>query len=250
MNAAALRTPTDGDPTTSIEYMKFAIFDLDHTLLPVDSCGGWTRWLADAAGMDAAAVMREEEAYARGYCEGSFDIDGFMAFQLGLLAKCRRADLDRWMSGFLETVIRPNIRPEALALLESRRQAGFELVLASGTHGFVTGPIARLFGIPHLVAAKPEETAGGEFTGRLVGSQSYQEGKLVLVKAILEKEAARRGEAAETIEAYSDSVNDLPLLDFAAARGRAVAVNPDDALRAEARRRGWLITDIFEKVDD
>ena len=68
MNAAALRTPTDGDPTTSIEYMKFAIFDLDHTLLPVDSCGGWTRWLADAAGMDAAAVMREEEAYARGYC--------------------------------------------------------------------------------------------------------------------------------------------------------------------------------------
>ena len=233
--------------------MKFAIFDLDHTLLPVDSCGGWTRWLAKAAGMDAESVVREEEIYAGGYSTGSFDVDGFMAFQLGLLAKCRRADLDRWMADYLEALIRPNILPAALELLESRRRAGYELVLASGTHAFVTGPIARILGIPHLVAARPETTTDGEFTGRLCGSHSYQEGKLILVKAFLEAECARVGGTPDTVplelEAYSDSINDLPLLDFAARHGSAVAVNPDDKLRALAAERGWLIKDIFEKVD-
>lgn len=230
--------------------MKFAVFDLDHTLLPIDSGDGWTRWLIKAAGMDAETMNARAQQYADAYAAGDFSADEFVRFQMGLLAQCTRADLDRWLDEFINVCVRPNIRPEALALLESRRKAGFEPVLASGTHRFVTTPIAKLFGIDHLIGARPEETAGGEFTGGSVGSHSYQEGKCVLLKEFLSDMEARHGEKVSCIEAYSDSINDLPLLRFAAEKGRAVAVNPDPKLRKIAAERGWKVMDIFSEGDE
>ena len=109
----------------------------------------------------------------------------------------------------------------------------------------MTGAIAPLFGIRHLVAARPEEDAFGEFTGRIAGSHSYGEGKLVLLREFLESLGA--ADDGLRLEAYSDSINDLPMLAFAAERGEAFAVNPDGMLRSEAARRGWRIMDILKK---
>ena len=168
-----------------------------------------------------------------------------MGFQAGLLAACRRQDLEKWRATYIDACVRPHLRPEALDLVESRRKAGFEPVLASGTHAFVTGAVAPLFGIRHLVAARPEEDAFGEFTGRIAGAHSYGEGKLVLLRGFLESLGA--ADDGLRLEAYSDSINDLPMLAFAAERGKAFAVNPDDMLRSEAACRGWRIMDIFKK---
>lgn len=225
--------------------MKFAVFDLDHTLLPVDSGENWSRWLVRAAGMDVALMDARIEAYAEAYRKGAFSADEFMGFQAGLLVACRRQDLEKWRAAYIDACVRPHLRPEALDLVESRRKAGFEPVLASGTHAFVTGAIAPLFGIRHLVAARPEEDAFGEFTGRIAGSHSYGEGKLVLLREFLESLGA--ADDGLRLEAYSDSINDLPMLAFTAERGEAFAVNPDGMLRSEAARRGWRIMDIFKK---
>lgn len=228
--------------------MKFAIFDLDHTLLPVDSGDGWSRWLVKSAGMNAEHLDAEITAYAQAYHRGDFSVDDFMSFQMGLLAQCRREDLEAWRMAFVDTVVRPNVRPEALTLVADRRAAGFEPVLASGTHQFVTRAIAPLFGIEHVVGALPETDNEGEFTGRVKGAHSYQEGKRLLVEQFLADMMRVRGEDVTAVEAFSDSINDLPLLVYAAEHGTAYAVNPDDRLREEAMRRRWQVMDIFKKV--
>ena len=189
--------------------MKFAVFDLDHTLLPVDSGENWSRWLVRAAGMDVALMDARIEAYAEAYRKGAFSADEFMGFQAGLLAACRRQDLEKWCTAYIDACVRPHLRPEALDLVESRRKAGFEPVV------------------------------------RIAGSHSYGEGKLVLLRGFLESLGA--ADDGLRLEAYSDSINDLPMLAFAAERGKAFAVNPDGMLRSEAACRGWRIMDIFKK---
>lgn len=228
--------------------MKFAIFDLDHTLLPVDSGDGWSRWLVRAAGLNVEQMDAQIQAYADAYHRGDFDVDAFMGFQLGLLAHCRRRDLEVWRDAFVEHKIRPYIPKAAMDLVEDRRRAGFEPVLASGTHQFVTRAIAPLFGIHHVVGALPEENEAGEFTGRVVGSHSYQDGKRILVEAFLREQLEEQQEGVMALEAYSDSINDVPLLRYASQHGRAFAVNPDPQLRQEALKQGWQIMEIFKKV--
>jgi HAD superfamily hydrolase (TIGR01490 family) len=225
--------------------MKFAVYDLDQTLLPVDSCETWNSWLVHRAGMDEEAVERRNREFYDAYEKGTFDIDAFETFILGLLAKCRRSDLDRWMDEYLDAVIRPAVRPEALELVKKSESEGYVNVLATGTHRFISQPIAGLFGFRHLVAATPEVTAEGEFTGRLVGGHSFAEGKLRMVREFVDGYAARAGEKPERVDAYSDSINDLPLLSWASERGTAWAVNPSAALRREAERRGWQVMKIF-----
>lgn len=234
--------------------MKAAVFDLDHTLLPIDSGDAWSRWVVRHAGLDQAAFDKKIQAYADAYHEGRFDPNEFVAFQCSLLKSAPKAAMVKWRDQFIEAVVKPALRPEAFALLESRRAEGFEIVLATGTHSFVTAEVAKLFGIRYLAAATPEENPEGEFTGRVVGSHSYGEGKLVLVKALLEKLEAERGELLQAVEAWSDSINDLPILDWAANFGnapgrnsRAVAVNPDSALLDVAISRHWSVLDLFHK---
>ena len=231
--------------------MKVAVFDLDHTLLPIDSGDAWSRWVVKCAGLDPAVFEAKIKAYADAYHAGQFDPNEFVAFQCSLLQSAPKAQMVAWRDQFIREVVKPAVRPEALALLESRRAEGFEIVLATGTHRFVTSEIAKLFGIRYLAAATPEEDAAGEFTGRIVGSHSYGEGKLVLVKALIETMCRENGEsldAIEAIEAFSDSINDLPLLEWAESMGgRAVAVNADSALLEKAICRHWCVVDLFKK---
>ena len=224
--------------------MQFAIFDLDHTLLPIDSGDAWTHFIIEQTGSDQSELKEKAVAINQGYRRGDFDAEDAVRFQMGLLSRFPRAALDAHRETFLETVVWPQITDKALALVEDRRRAGFECVLASGTHRYVSGRIAERFGIKYVVAATPEEDGAGNMTGALLGSHSYREGKVALLKAFLEEKGAEDAK----LEAYSDSINDLPLLTFVAQKGgRAVAVNADDALRAEAQKRGWETLELFAK---
>lgn len=229
--------------------MKLAVFDLDHTLLPIDSGDAWSYWLVEKAGLDREALEKRIEGYSESYRQGNFVPLDFIHFQFSLLAAEKRSDLDAWRAEFIDRIIRPAVRPEALALLMERRRAGYELLLATGTHRFVTEPIAELFGIRWLAAATPEERPDGSFTGEIVGSDSYGEGKLLLVREWIEKLESIYGKTT-ALEAWSDSINDLPLLKFAAGfepAGRAVVANADPMLLEVARRHGWEPVELFDK---
>lgn len=229
--------------------MKLAVFDLDHTLLPIDSGDAWSYWLVEKAGLDREALEKRIEGYSESYRQGNFVPLDFIHFQFSLLAAEKRSDLDAWRAEFIDRIIRPAVRPEALALLMERRRAGYELLLATGTHCFVTEPIAELFGIRWLAAATPEERPDGSFTGEIVGSDSYGEGKLLLVREWIEKLESIYGKTT-ALEAWSDSINDLPLLKFAAGfepAGRAVVANADPMLLEVARRHGWEQVELFDK---
>jgi HAD superfamily hydrolase (TIGR01490 family) len=221
--------------------MRLALFDLDHTLLPIDSADGWARHLARAGRLDVDEHERRMQAFGASYHAGSFDIDGYLDYQLGLLARFDRARLERWRDQFVADRVAPQIRPEALALIARHRDEDAELALVTGTHRFVTGPIGALLGLPHVLAVEPECDAAGEFSGRYVGTHTYGAGKVRAVERFL----AERGEQLETLEAstfYSDSINDLPLLERVR---EPVVTNGDHKLRQVAAERGWRTLELF-----
>jgi HAD superfamily hydrolase (TIGR01490 family) len=224
--------------------MRLALFDLDHTLLPIDSADAWSHFLVRAGDLDPVHHVAQIRRFADDYRSGSFDPEEYLAFQMGLLASFPRAALERIRSRFVQEVIEPNLRPEAFELIESHRRRRHELALVTGTNAFVTAPIAERFGLPHLLAVRPEE-AGGRFTGRYVGHHTYGHGKVVAVEGFLRE----RGSAIEALDEcafYTDSINDLPLLERIAAHGgEAVVTNADRRLRALAQQRGWRSLDLF-----
>ncbi len=223
--------------------MQFAIFDLDHTLLPIDSGDAWTHFIIGHTGSDRDSLSAKAVAINEAYRRGDFDAEDAVRFQMGLLARFAPDELTRLRDTFIRTVVEPQIRNEALALVNSRRRAGFTPILASGTHRFVTSAVARLFNIDILIAATPEVDQEGRFTGRVVGSHSYKDGKRVLLEAYLEPFFSR---GPVDLEAYSDSINDLPMLLWVESRGgRPVAVNADASLAAEAIRHGWQSIELF-----
>ncbi|MDO5531752.1 HAD family phosphatase [Sutterella sp.] len=233
--------------------MKLAVFDLDHTLLPIDSGDAWSHWIATKSSRgrgDELTLLQERiEGYADAYRTGTFVALDFIHFQFGLLAREKREDLERWRAEFIDSVVRPAVLPQVTELLEEKRREGWKLLLATGTHRFVTDPVARMLGIPYLAAATPEERPDGSFTGELVGHDSYGAGKLLLVREWIERLTQEFG-PLEALEAWSDSINDLPLLEYAAGAkpaGRAVAANPDPRLAGIARERGWETVRLFEK---
>ena len=135
--------------------MRLALFDLDHTLLPIDSADTWSYFVVNKGGLDPAAYGARIEEFAQTYRAGTFDIEGYVRFQMELLALFPRALLDTWHRQFMEQHVRPHIRSEALALVESRKR-GDELALVTGTNAYVVTPIANEFGIEHVLAVQPE----------------------------------------------------------------------------------------------
>jgi HAD superfamily hydrolase (TIGR01490 family) len=225
--------------------MRLALFDLDHTLLPVDSADGWARFLVEHAGLDPAVNGPKIRQFAADYHAGRFDVDAYLAWHIGLLAQLPRAALEHWRARYFHERIAAHVRPEARALVERHRAQGDTLALVTGTNAFVTAPIAAAFGIDHLLAVRPEER-DGEFTGGYVGTHTYQDGKVRAVLAWL----AGQGLTAQDVERwtfYSDSINDLPLMEFVAARGGLPVVTHGDVrLRGIAVERGWPQLQLFE----
>jgi HAD superfamily hydrolase (TIGR01490 family) len=220
---------------------RLALFDLDHTLLPIDSDVLWAQQLVELGVVDPSWHTTRNDYFYEQYKQGSLDMDEFLAFQLGPLAQHSVEQLHAWREAFLQTKILPQIRPAARALVEQHQQQGDLIALVTATNDFVTAPIAQAFGIEHLIATQVERDAEGRYTGRPVGLPSFQAGKVTRVRQWL----ASLDLGLESFEAsyfYSDSRNDLPLL---ARVTHPIAVNPDPTLRAHALEQGWPILDLF-----
>lgn len=219
--------------------MRLALFDLDHTLLPIDSADTWSHHVVRRGGLDAVDYGDRIRRFAEEYRAGTFDVDAYVKFQMELLAAFPRATLDDWHHEFMQSHVGPAVREQARALVEGHRAQGDELALVTGTNAYVVTPIAREFGIEHVLAVEPEER-DGRFTGAHVGTHTYQDGKVRKVEAWL---AARGRSFADTITTfYSDSINDLPLLERVT---HPVVTNGDPRLLALARERGWPTLQLF-----
>ena len=213
--------------------MTLAIFDLDNTLLRGDSDHAWGQFLVENRVVDGESYRLENERYYAQYRAGTLDILEFLAFALRPLAMHDLETLCAWHRRFLQEKIRPMITDSARALVESHRARGHTLVIITATNSFVTAPIAAEFGVQHLIATEAE-MRGDRYTGNVRGVPCYREGKVTRLKAWM----TEHGETLADSWFYSDSHNDLPLLGIV---DHAMAVNPDDLLRAEAQRRGWRI---------
>jgi HAD superfamily hydrolase (TIGR01490 family) len=214
--------------------MNLALFDLDNTLLAGDSDYEWGQFLVDQGVLERATYEAQNREFYEQYAAGTLDIHEFLGFALRPLAEHSAAELARWHADFMRLRVRPMIGAKARALVARHRDAGDLCAVVTATNSFVTGPIAREFGIGHLIATEPE-SVDGRFTGRVAGQPCFREGKIVRLEQWLADQGRRLGDFARSAF-YSDSHNDLPLLERVT---HPVAVDPDEALAAEARRRGW-----------
>jgi HAD superfamily hydrolase (TIGR01490 family) len=222
-----------------VTAVELVLFDLDNTLLAGDSDYAWAQFLIEQGVLDRAQYEVRNDEFFLQYKAGTLDIHEFLTFQLAPLAAHPRAQLDRWHAEFMRQKIRPMIGAAAHALVERHRGPDNLCAIVTATNSFVTAPIAREFGVPHLIATEPEER-DGRFTGGVAGLPCFQSGKVTRVVEWL----AREGHSFESFAAtrfYSDSANDLPLLERVS---HPVAVDPDDRLRAVAAERGWTILEI------
>lgn len=211
-----------------------ALFDLDNTLLNGDSDFEWAQFLISKGVVDAEIQAAKNEQFYADYKAGSLDIHAFLDFQLAPLAHHNRTQLDVWHSEFLKKHIRPIMLENARALVNHHLALGHLCAVVTATNSFVTGDIAREFAIPHLIATIPG-VENGEFTGKPVGTPSFQKGKITRVNAWLESIGLWQGSFSQRWF-YSDSHNDLPLLEWST---NPVAVDADDTLKAHATKHGW-----------
>ncbi|MFZ9313779.1 MAG: HAD family hydrolase [Burkholderiaceae bacterium] len=225
---------------------SLALFDLDHTLLPLDSDVAWAEALVKRGVVDAQWHRHRNDHFFAQYKAGTLNIGEFLEFQLGPLAAHSRATLESWREEFLANDILPQIRPEARSLVKKHQDEGALCAIVTATNEFITAPIAEVFGIPHLIATLVETDARGEFTGRPRGLPSFREGKVTRVQQWL-AEMGLGLESFGTSYFYSDSLNDLPLM---AQVSHPVAVNPDPRLAAHAEAQGWPVLSLFASKDN
>ncbi len=221
--------------------MQLALFDLDNTLLTGDSDSGWIAYLVDQGILDRQTFEQQNAVFFAQYQAGTLDIDEYHAFQMQSLTCLPRAALERHLDDYLETRIRPMITEKARSQVNRHLENGDLCALVTATNCFITSPICREFGIPHLIATVAAQE-NGEFTGKPRGTPSFREGKISRVDDWLESLGLWRG-SFERSWFYSDSLNDLPLLEIVS---DPIAVNPDPTLRAHAERAGWEILMLSE----
>ncbi|KQV47848.1 MULTISPECIES: HAD family phosphatase [unclassified Duganella] len=221
--------------------MKLALFDLDHTLLPIDSDFEWGQFLCRVGAVDAAEFKRRNEEFFAQYQAGTLDPVEYLEFSLGTLATFEPGQLAELQQQYMTEVVMPNILPSARALLQKHLDAGDLVAIVTATNHFVVAPIAKAFGVEHLIAAMPERDAAGRITGKLVGTPTQGEGKIVHTKAWLEK-MGHTLDSFESVHFYSDSHNDLPLLSIVS---HPIATNPNAKLSEHASAQGWPLIHLF-----
>ena len=214
--------------------MRLALFDLDNTLLAGDSDYEWGQFMCDRGVVDRASYEAQNRVYYEQYKAGTLDIHEYLGFALRPLANHTAEELKGWHAEFMRVRIVSMITPAARALVRKHLGARELCAIITSTNSFVTAPIAREFGVPHLIATEPE-LREGRYTGQVAGTPCFREGKLVRLDEWLAR-LGRRLSDFEVTSCYSDSHNDLPLLERVS---RPVAVDPDDMLACEAARRGW-----------
>jgi len=221
--------------------MKLALFDLDHTLIPVDSDYEWGVFTTALGWNDAADFAARNDAYYQQYKAGTLDIHDYVRFATRAICQQGAAKSVAAHADFMRAVVQKTIQPQAMQLVQKHQAAGDAVVIVTATNEFVTRPIAAAFGVPELIAINlARDPASGWFTGEIEGTPSFREGKVARVQEWL----ASRQLGWEDVEStfYSDSINDLPLLEHVT---HPVATNPDARLRAIANARGWRILELF-----
>lgn len=216
--------------------MELVLFDLDNTLLAGDSDFEWAQYLISRGVLDKEVYEARNQAFFDQYKAGTLDIFEFLDFQLKPLARHSREQLDAWHKAFMDSRILPMMTAESRALVNRHLEAGAVVAIVTATNSFVTYPIARAFGIPHLIATVPAQE-NGAFTGKPRGTPAFKDGKIKRVEAWLES-LGLCWSSFERSWFYSDSHNDLPLLGKVS---NPIAVDPDDTLRAHAASRNWPV---------
>ncbi len=223
---------------------RVALFDLDHTLLPLDSDHAWGEFTIALGWTDATVFKQRNDHFYAQYQTGTLNVHDYVRFATEAVRQQGPERAQEAHAAFMREVIEPAIQPQARALLRQHQQAGDAVVIVTATNEFVTRPIARALGVDELIAVALERTSGpdgpGWITGGILGVPSFRDGKVTRVAAWL----AERGwdwDSAHTTF-YSDSMNDLPLLERV---NHPVATNPDTRLRALAEARGWPVLDLF-----
>lgn len=221
--------------------MRLALFDLDHTLLPLDSDYSWGQFTVQLGWRDAADFGAANERFYQAYKAGTLDIHEYVRFAIAAVREQGMAQAQAAHQRYMAVVIRPAIRPAALALVQEHQRRGDTVIIVTATNAFVTRPIAQAFGVEHLIAIDLATDANGLPTGEIAGTPSFREGKIARVEQWLSDRGLGWGQVEHSVF-YSDSINDLPLLERVT---EPVATNPDDRLRAIAQARGWRVLDLF-----
>ena len=220
---------------------NLALFDLDHTLLPIDSDYEWGQFLVRIGAVDALEYKRRNDDFFAQYQAGVLDPVEYLEFALGTLARYPRQELDAMHAQYMREVIEPAIRPQARELVQRHLDAGDLVAIITATNHYITAPIAQAFGVEHHIAAMPELDAQGKLTGKLAGTPTSGPGKITHMHAWLER-LGRPFASFERSWFYSDSHNDIPLLSVVS---DPIATNPSSALAQHAHANGWPHLHLF-----
>ena len=219
------------------------LFDLDHTLLPIDSDQSWGRFTTQVGWTSKEDFLVKNEAFYQDYCRGELDIHAYVRFATQTIRDKGEALSYAMRERFIQEVIAPQIKPEALSLVSEHQARGEEVVIITATNEWVTRPIADLFGVKELIALQLSRDPSGWITGEIEGTPTLGAGKLTRLQQWLTERGSSLSDFKTTF--YSDSINDAPLL---GAVNFPVATNPDDALRALATQNGWPILELFAQA--
>lgn len=212
---------------------KLALFDLDNTLLAGDSDYLWGEFLVEQHRVDGDTYYQRNREFYEQYKQGALDIHEFLAFSLSPLATMSLAEIHALQTLFVETKVKPIVADKTAELLEAHRERGHTLVIITATNDVVTGPIAKLLGVEHLIATRAERTEDG-YSGQPAGLPCFQEGKITR----LDEWRQQQPQDFDETWFYSDSLNDIPLLE---AVDHPCVVDADPTLEAHARAQGWPI---------
>jgi HAD superfamily hydrolase (TIGR01490 family) len=222
--------------------MKLALFDLDHTLIPMDSDYEWGRFSTTLGWNDATEFSQRNDVFYAQYKAGTLNIHEYIRFATRAICQQGATKSEAAHALFMSTVVQKAIQNPALALLQAHREAGDTLIIVTATNEFVTRPIAAALNVSELIAVNlVREPASGWFNGEILGTPSFREGKVTRVQDWLNDRQLDWNNLESTF--YSDSINDLPLLELVT---HPVATNPDARLHAIASARGWRILNLFD----
>ncbi len=223
------------------QLKKITLFDLDHTLLPIDSDYEWCEFTIALGWREGDEFQRRNAWFFEQYKAATLDIYEYVRFAMQAVREQGATKSIAAHARFMGAVVQKAIKKQALELVQSHQKMGSEVVIVTATNEFVTRPIADAFGVKELIAIELERDVTGWFTGEIKGIPSFREGKVARVESWLAARHLTWGDVETTF--YSDSMNDLALLEKAT---YPVATNPDDRLRLLATQRGWRILELFQ----
>ena len=230
--------------------MKLVVYDLDHTLMPIDTGDIWCKWLLYAC---EPSVREEAEAtldrFTCEYIAQTLSIDEYETWQMQFLTRFDRRDLEAARVSYKRVILSKIIPEGARATVEAAKCEGAVTVICSATYSFATELSAELFGVDHLLSVRPEEDREGNFTGRWIEPITYQQGKVTAVKALVD-ELAANGTEIDAYEFWSDSAADLALFEYVDSLGGTChVVNANESLRSLGRERGWIVGDTYTEAE-